>query len=189
MKNRNYSQNKSAQKIKHERDPIPWRYCFLTLICGLLLVGGFFFAARQHFAAMDFGIKNSKLKKQLEDLEDEKRRLVLAKEFAISPAEIKKAAKKFGLTNLMKEAGITGDAPLVKNGSLKPDAPTGKPAVETQKVSFSADKPRIDPNQKTAKAADNSETKNLPDDNVRKDFKVVKSVSDKKGNPKEKAAD
>ena len=98
MKKRNYSHNKSVQRVKHERDPIPWRYCLLTLICGLFLVVGFFFAARQHFAAIDFGIKNSKLRKQLDDLEDEKRRLVLAKEFAVSPTEIIKAAKKIGFS-------------------------------------------------------------------------------------------
>jgi len=82
------------------RDPIPWRYCILTLCCGLILVIGFFFAARQHFSSIDFGIKNSKLRKQIEELEADKRRLILSKEIALSPAEIKKAAKKIGLTEM-----------------------------------------------------------------------------------------
>jgi len=83
-----------------ERDPIPWKYCFLTLCCGLVLVTGFFFAARQHFSSIDFGIKNSKLRKQIEELEASKRRLILAKEIALSPAEIKKAAQKIGLREM-----------------------------------------------------------------------------------------
>jgi len=83
-----------------ERDSIPWRYCFLTLGCGLILVVGFFFAARQHFLSIDFGIKNSKLRKQIEELESSKRRLILAKEIALSPAEIKKAAQKIGLREM-----------------------------------------------------------------------------------------
>lgn len=100
MKKRNLPKNSNREKIRREKDPIPWRYCLLTLLCGVFLVGGFFFAARSHFSSIDFGIKNSSLKKQLEDLESEKRRLTLLKEIALSPAEIKKAAKKLGLTEI-----------------------------------------------------------------------------------------
>ena len=100
MKKRNLPKKNSKEKIRREKDPIPWRYCLLTLPCGVFLVGGFFVAARSHFASIDFGIKNSTLKKQLEDLEVEKRRLMWLKETALSPAEIKKAAKKLGLTEM-----------------------------------------------------------------------------------------
>jgi hypothetical protein len=65
-----------------------------------MLVAGFFFAARSHFSSIDFGIKNSRLRKQIEELEADKRRLLLSKEIALSPAEIKKAAKKIGLTEM-----------------------------------------------------------------------------------------
>jgi hypothetical protein len=100
VKKRNLPKKDSREKIRREKDPIPWRYCLLTLVCGVFLVGGFFVAARSHFASIDFGIKNSTLKKQLEDLESEKRRLIWLKETALSPAEIKKAAKKLGLTEM-----------------------------------------------------------------------------------------
>jgi len=100
VKKRNLPKNKNSEKVRREKDPIPWRYCLLTLVSGTFLVGGFFFAARSHFASIDFGIKNSSLKKQLENLEAEKRRLTLLKEIALSPAEIKKAAKKIGLTEI-----------------------------------------------------------------------------------------
>ncbi|MEQ1923448.1 MAG: hypothetical protein ABL952_13160 [Pyrinomonadaceae bacterium] len=68
----------------------------LILICGLLVVSGIFFAGRQHFSSMDYGMKNSRLRKQIDDLEGEKRRLLLAREISSSPMEIKKAAKKIG---------------------------------------------------------------------------------------------
>lgn len=96
MKKRNLTPKEKSERIKRERDPIPWRYCLLTLICGLLLVGGFFWGARQHFSAMDLGIKNAKLREQKENLKDEAQRLYLAKENLLSPDQIRKAAKKLG---------------------------------------------------------------------------------------------
>jgi len=97
------SKRKQSSKSKTRaigRDSIPWRYCILTLCCGLILVVGFFLAARQHFSSIDFGIKNSRLRKQIENLEADKRRLQLAREIALSPAEIKKAAQKIGFREM-----------------------------------------------------------------------------------------
>jgi hypothetical protein len=88
------------ERIRREKDPIPWRYCLTTLACGLFLVVGFFGAARQHFSSIDYGIKNSKLRQQVEELEAENRRLLLSKEVALSPGEIKKYAKKIGMVEL-----------------------------------------------------------------------------------------
>ena len=68
--------------------PLPWRLVLLTLLCACILAAGFFYAARQHFSTIDLGLKNSKLRKQIEDLESERRRLVLAKEVSLSPVEI-----------------------------------------------------------------------------------------------------
>ncbi len=69
----------------------------LMFVCLLVVVSGFFFAARQHFSSMDYSMRNSKLRKQLDDLQSEKRRLLLAREVSLSPAEIKKAARKLGV--------------------------------------------------------------------------------------------
>ncbi len=126
---------KRKQSVKSKtqsarRDPIPWKYCFLTLVCGLMLVVGFFFAARSHFSSIDFGIKNSRLRKQIEELEADKRRLILSKEIALSPAEIKKAAKKIGLTE-MTASNIEVYRPPVKE---KPK--TEKLIVEKPKLEF-----------------------------------------------------
>jgi hypothetical protein len=40
--------------MNNERDMIPWRYCVITLIVGLILVVNFFMAARFHFKAIGF---------------------------------------------------------------------------------------------------------------------------------------
>lgn len=103
MKKRNTPNHKN-DRVKRERDPIPWRYCLLTLFCGLLLVAGFFFAARQHFSVMDYAIKNAKLRREKESLEAEQRRLYLAREISLSPSEIKKIAKKIGLQDLTAQS-------------------------------------------------------------------------------------
>jgi hypothetical protein len=75
MKKRNLPQNEKNERVLRERDPIPWRYCFLTLLCGGILVVGFFFAARQHFSAISLGMKNSELRKQRDSLQTEQRSL------------------------------------------------------------------------------------------------------------------
>lgn len=97
MKKSKSQKNLKPNKIQRQRDPIPWRYCFLTVICGLILVTGFFFAARQHFSAIELGIQNAKLRQQKDELENIQRQLNVTKETALSPVAIKKAAKKIGL--------------------------------------------------------------------------------------------
>jgi hypothetical protein len=89
------SRSKPLNKTKNDQSRIS-TYFALTG-CALILLSGFFFAGRQHFASMDYGIRNSKLRKQIEDLQAEKRRLLFAKEVSLSPNEIRKAARKAGL--------------------------------------------------------------------------------------------
>ncbi len=45
---------------------------------------------------MDLGMKNSKLRKQLEDLETENGRLTLSREIALSPMEMTRTARNLG---------------------------------------------------------------------------------------------
>jgi hypothetical protein len=71
-------------------------YLMMGLTAAIILTG-FFFAARQHFTSIDYSIRNSSLRRQLEELESEKRRLLLAKERSTSPYEIKKAVQKLGI--------------------------------------------------------------------------------------------
>ena len=88
-----------AKPTQETRQPRRWPTRTLILVCGLTPVSGFFLAGRQHFSSMDYGMKNSRLRKQIDDLQAEKRRLLLAREISLSPAEIKKAAKKVGFTD------------------------------------------------------------------------------------------
>ena len=69
----------------------------LFFICGVLFLAGFFFTGLQHFASMDYGMKNSRMRVQIEELEAEKRRLLLAREVSSSPMEIRRVARKTGL--------------------------------------------------------------------------------------------
>jgi len=103
MRKRNHPPH---QAILTERSPLPWGYFLLTVICASILAAGFFFAARQHFTAMDFGLKNSKLRKQVEELEGEKRRLLLAREVVRSPGEIMRVARSRGLRDVGTDVAV-----------------------------------------------------------------------------------
>jgi len=69
----------------------------LLLFCGLVLTGGFLFAARQHFAAIQYGYKNEELRREHQRLEAEQKRLLLEKEEASSPLRLEPAAREIGL--------------------------------------------------------------------------------------------
>jgi hypothetical protein len=101
--------------VRREAEPLPWKYCLVVLASGAVLVSGFLFAARTHFASINYCIGNAQLRKQLSELEAERRRLTLSKELAMAPAEIKKAARKLGLVDMtaMNIASVdTQTAPL-----------------------------------------------------------------------------
>jgi hypothetical protein len=82
---------------------LPLSYLVVIAICGCVIAAGFLLAARQHFVSMDLGMKNSKLRKQLEDLETEQRRLTLAREVALSPKEITRTARDLGFVDTLEQ--------------------------------------------------------------------------------------
>lgn len=104
MRNKTHRQTKT-RRPESSRTGLSWKYSALTVMCGSILVVGFFFAARQHFSSMDYGIKNSRLRKQLGELESEKRRLLLTREVSLSPSELIKAVRKIGLTQTAEDPG------------------------------------------------------------------------------------
>lgn len=133
------------------------RTYLLILMCGLLLVSGFFFAAQQHFSSMDYGMKNSRLRKQVDDLEAEKRRLLLAREISMSPAEVKKAAKRAGLFGESPDAQpsvqVTSTRPALAESNVPPPAESSNPLV-TKTVSVApAARPVLATFQNAVKAA------------------------------------
>ena len=96
MKKRSNPKLASPSAHTAERNSTAFLYVLLTIACAAFLATGFFFAARQHFAAMDLGMKNSTLRKQIEEMEAQKRQLVLAREIVRSPAEMKRIAANKG---------------------------------------------------------------------------------------------
>ncbi|MGE3953058.1 MAG: hypothetical protein AB7F88_17270 [Pyrinomonadaceae bacterium] len=73
-------------------------------------------------------MKNSKLRKQIEDLEAEHRRLILARETALSPREITKTARSLGFIDTLDQ-GLTVAVPAVSSGT--PSANTAVAVVKT----------------------------------------------------------
>jgi hypothetical protein len=100
---------------------LPLSYLVVIAICGCLIAAGFLLAARQHFMSMDLGMKNSKLRKQLEDLETEQRRLMLAREVALSPKEITKTARNLGFVDTLDQM-LTTPVPVTKSGTSSNNA-------------------------------------------------------------------
>ena len=134
---------KTTNRRKGQQSPrnpsSAWRTIPILLICLLLFVGGFFLAGRQHFSSMDYGIKNSKLRKQIEDLESEKRRLILAREISLTPNEIKRSAKKVGLADAPIGAANAQLASLSAKSLPAPaqQQPVGPLVVKTAAVATS----------------------------------------------------
>lgn len=129
MRDRSIRRPQARNVSTSEVNPLTWRYFIIMLICGCVLAAGFFFAARQHFTSMEFGINNSKLRKQLEDLESENRRLRHSREVSMSPGEIKKVARNLGFREI--ESGIIMTASAnVKAGTSSIIAAVRQPASD-----------------------------------------------------------
>ncbi len=129
-------QNSNAVRTRSRTAAIParelsWSFMLLVVICAGVVAVGFFFAARQHFTSMDFGIKNSNLREQLQNLETEKRRLILAREVALSPMAIRKAADAIGMREVTETAAVqlTNNKATINNNS--PSLELAKPVVAT----------------------------------------------------------
>jgi hypothetical protein len=127
---RNMTVRSTRSRRSRQNEPARFRTYALMLVCGLMLVTGLFFAARHHFASMDYGMRNSRLRKQVEELEAEKRRLILAREVSLSPSEIKKAARKTGLTDPAAAAAlVTQVSTSTKQKALPPSASQSRDLV------------------------------------------------------------
>ena len=83
--------------VHRERDMNALGRLALLLFCGLVLAGGFVFAAGQHFAAVRYGYESEKLRSERTQLLEEQRRLLLAREKAASPIRLESAARELGM--------------------------------------------------------------------------------------------
>ena len=84
-------------RIHRERDISALSRLVLLLFCGLALTSGFLLAAKQHFAAIEYGYKSEDLRREHQRLLEEQRRLLLMKEEATSPVRLEPAARGIGL--------------------------------------------------------------------------------------------
>ncbi|MBS1770167.1 MAG: hypothetical protein JSS77_10940 [Acidobacteria bacterium] len=98
-------------KKKKAKIASPLRVLATMAIAGAIVVSGIFLAATQHFSFWDLSIKNSRLRQQIDALQAEKRRLLVAREVSLSPAEIKKAAEKASLLGTPGEPAISQSFP------------------------------------------------------------------------------
>ena len=84
-------------RIVHDRDPRALSRLALLLFCGLVLASGFVFAARQHFAAVQYGYQSEGLRRERDRLLQEQQHLLLRKEQAYAPARLESEARELGL--------------------------------------------------------------------------------------------
>lgn len=84
-------------RVRRERDFRALSRLGILLFCGLALAVGFVFAARQHFAAVQYGYESESLRAERQQLLAEQQRLLLEKEKASAPERLESAARRIGL--------------------------------------------------------------------------------------------
>ena len=84
-------------KVRRARDVTALSRLALLLFSGLILAGGFVFAAKQHFAAVQYGYKSEHLRSERKKLLEENQRLALDKERVTAPDKLEPAARRLGL--------------------------------------------------------------------------------------------
>lgn len=92
-----FPEHQQNAKIRRSRDVTALSRLAMLLFCGLILAGGFVFAAKQHFAAVQFGYDHEALRNERKHLIEENQRLALEKERATAPDKLEPAARKLGL--------------------------------------------------------------------------------------------
>jgi len=107
-------------RIQRNRDRRALSRLALLLCCGLILAGGFVFAAKQHFAAVQYGYKSESLRRERQKLLEEQQHLMLQREQAFAPARLQTQARELGLQPIM--AGQVGTQKAGKPSQL-PVAP------------------------------------------------------------------
>src|SRR5918998_764239 len=83
--------------VRRERDPRALRRQTRLLVACLVLAAGFVVAVRQQIEAVQYGYKTEALRREREQLLDERRQLLLALEEQSSPANLERAAREMNL--------------------------------------------------------------------------------------------
>jgi cell division protein FtsL len=107
-------------RIHRDRDVRALSRLALLLFCGLVLTGGFVFAAQQHFAAVQYGYKSEELRIERERLLEEQQQLMLKREQAFAPARLESEARELGLRPLVASQFDTQKTTRRRQLSLAP---------------------------------------------------------------------
>jgi len=140
------SRNQRTTKKRKAAAGSHFRVYATMALAGAIVVSGFFLAATQHFSFWDFSIKNSRLRRQIDELKAEKRRLLVAREVSLSPAEIKKAAEKASLLAVaatVAETAISRPKSSAQAAVQKKETPT---AAASTVVRTTFVRPALQPN-------------------------------------------
>ena len=92
-----FPEQQKNTRVRRSRDVTALSRLALLLFCGLVLAGGFVFAAQQHFAAVQYGYKSESLRNERKQLIEDNQRLALEKELVSTPAKLEPAARHLGL--------------------------------------------------------------------------------------------
>ena len=115
--------------VHRERDGRALSRLVLLLCCGLMLSGGFVYAAGQRFHTVRYGYQSEELRRERERLLEEQRRLMLAREQAASPVRLERAARELGMqavepsqveTGARRAPSSSSSALAVSSAPLKP---------------------------------------------------------------------
>ena len=118
-----YPQRQQNSSIRRTRDVTALSRLALLLFCASVLAGGFVFAAKQHFAAVQLGYQSETLRNERKKLIEDNQRLALEKETMSSPSRLEPAARKLGL-----QPATAGQ--IVRNGSQPSKEETTKTKTE-----------------------------------------------------------
>jgi cell division protein FtsL len=92
-----FPEQQQNSRVRRTRDVTALSRLTLLLFCGLVLAGGFVLAAKQHFAAVQYGYENETLRSERKKLLEDYQRLALEKEKVLSPARLEVAARELGM--------------------------------------------------------------------------------------------
>jgi cell division protein FtsL len=112
--------------VHRERDHGLLNKLAALLLCGLVLASGFLYAARQHFAALEFGYQSEGLRRERQKLLEDQRRLLLEREEAASPGRLERAARRIGMQQVQPAQIGT---PKEKKPLVEQSSPVAGPAT------------------------------------------------------------
>ncbi len=98
-------------RIRRSRDVTALSRLALLLFCGTVLCGGFVLAAKQHFAAVQYGYKSERLRNERKNLIEDNQRLALEKEKVSAPSRLEPAAHELGLHPATAGQIVQSEAP------------------------------------------------------------------------------